>query len=76
MDWSVDCKANSEGFSYVVTAKCPFLSRYSMFDEFDVMDHADGLGRYLADILKIEYVKKVQVDDRTFKVYLDNYYND
>ena len=76
MDWSVECKANSESFSYVVTAKCPYLSKYSMYDEFDVMDQAENLGKYLADLLKTEYIKSEQVNDRTFKIYLDNYYND
>ncbi len=74
MDRYVDCKANEEGFSYVITVKSPYIGRYNLFDEYDVMDYADEAGKYIADRLKIEYVKSVKVNDRTFKIYLDNYY--
>lgn len=74
MDRYVDCKANEEGFSYVITVKSPYIGRYNLFDEYDVMDYADEAGKYIADRLKIEYIKSVKVNDRTFKIYLDNYY--
>lgn len=74
MDRDVTCEANSEGFSYVITVKSFYISRYNLFDEYDVMDYADEAGQYIADRLKIEYVYSKKVNDRTFKIYLDNYY--
>lgn len=74
MDRYVDCKANEEGYSYVITVQSPFIGRYNLFDEYDVMDYADEAGKYIADRLKIEFVEAKKVNDRTFKIYLDNYY--
>lgn len=74
LDRTVTCEANKEGFSYVITVKSSYFGRYNMLDDYDVMDYAGPAGKYIADKLKIEYIKSEKVNDRTFKIYLDNYY--
>lgn len=74
LDRTITCDVNSEGYSYVITVKSSVLSRYNFFDEYDVMEYADDAGNYIADALKIEYIGSEKVNDRTFKIYLDNYY--
>ncbi len=74
MDRYVDCKVNEEGYSYVITVQSPYIGRYNLFDEYDVMDYAEEAGKYIADRLKIEFIDAKKVNDRTFKIYLDNYY--